>query len=238
LKEKLYTMPVNDAFDDVCECPLCLMKKTLEDNAIAFTMGPSYMDDDVRAETAKVGFCKYHIRMLYENQNRLGLALILQTYLDKTINDIEKLSSIASKSISSSIFKKKTASSGVKSYIDHLDCSCYVCNAMNTTFNRYIVTIFSLYQNDSDFRNKFTNSKGFCTTHYSLLIEEAPNYLSGDKLEDFIKALNTLYLDNIKRVRDDLNWFIDKFDYRFVNEPWKDSKDALPRAIVKINSIL
>jgi len=50
--------------------------------------------------------------------------------------------------------------------------------------------------------------------------------------------LNTLYLDNIKRVRDDLNWFINKFDYRFVNEPWKDSKDALPKAIVKINSIL
>jgi hypothetical protein len=47
-----------------------------------------------------------------------------------------------------------------------------------------------------------------------------------------------VYLDNIKRVRDDLDWFIDKFDYRYVNEPWKNSRDALLRTIIKSNSII
>ena len=37
----------------------------------------------------------------------------------------------------------------------------------------------------------------------------------------------------MKRVTDDLEWFIDKFDYRHKDEPWKNSKDALPRAITK-----
>ena len=43
-----------------------------------------------------------------------------------------------------------------------------------------------------------------------------------------------VYFDNMERVNGDLSWFIDKFDYRYKNEPWKNSKDALPRGIIKI----
>ena len=32
-------------------------------------------------------------------------------------------------------------------------------------------------------------------------------------------------------LEDDLDWFIQKFDHRNMNEPWKNSKDALPRAM-------
>lgn len=237
MKEKLYTIPVNDAFIEDCECPICHMVKTLETNAIEFTMGPSYMEDDIRAETDKVGFCKHHLRMLYENQNRLGLALILKTHMEKSIKHLESLSTTKMKS-STSLFKKKQESSAVVAYIKKLESSCFICNKINVTLERYIATIFSLYQNDAMFRMKFTNSKGFCTSHYGLLYEEASKYLHGNQLDQFSKELNDLYFHNIKRVKDDLEWFIDKFDYRYANEPWKNSKDALPRTMVKINSIL
>ena len=46
MAEQLYTIPVNDAFHADCECPLCQMQKTLEEHAIEYTMGPSYMEDD------------------------------------------------------------------------------------------------------------------------------------------------------------------------------------------------
>jgi hypothetical protein len=62
--------------------------------------------------------------------------------------------------------------------------------------------------------------------------------LSGDQLKDFTNQLNTLYIDNMKRVRDDLDWFIDKFDYRYADRPWNNSKDALPRTIIKTNSVI
>jgi hypothetical protein len=237
MKEKLYTIPVNDAFLEDCECPLCLMIKTLETNAIEFTMGPSYMEDDIRAETDKAGFCNHHIRVLYENQNRLGLALILKTHMDKTIQHLESLSSNKVKT-SGSLFKRKQETSTIASYTKKLENSCYICDKINTTFERYIATIFSLYQNDDQFRSKFSNSKGFCTSHYGLLYEEAYKYLNGNLLKRFIKELNDLYFYNMKRVKDDLEWFIDKFDYRNTNEPWKNSKDALPRTITKTNSIL
>ena len=88
--EKLYTIPVQDAFNEKSECPVCKMYESLENNAIDFVMGPSYMEDDVRMETDKIGFCKVHIRMMYANQNRLGLGLMLKTHMDKTIKDLEE----------------------------------------------------------------------------------------------------------------------------------------------------
>ena len=34
MKEELYTIPVNDAFQTECECPICAMKDVLEQNAV------------------------------------------------------------------------------------------------------------------------------------------------------------------------------------------------------------
>ncbi len=238
MKVKLYTIPIKEAFNADCECPICYMRSTLESKAVDFTMGPSYMDDTIRAETDKVGFCNHHIQMLYQNQNRLGLALILKTHMDKTIQDLEKLLKKETPLSSPSIFKKTSGKSGVITYTNQLECSCYICNSINDSFDRYIDTIFSLVQNDSEFYDKFSTSKGFCTNHYRLLYEQASKHLKGDKRDDFIDKLNSVYINNFKRVRDDLDWFINKFDYRYVDEPWKDSKDALPRAITKVNGIL
>ena len=82
MKETIYTIPVNDAFDDESECPFCSMYKKLEKDCIDYTLGPSYMEDDIRAETDKIGFCQKHYSMLYNKQNRLGLALISSSIYD------------------------------------------------------------------------------------------------------------------------------------------------------------
>jgi hypothetical protein len=33
------------------------------------------------------------------------------------------------------------------------------------------------------------------------------------------------------KLRDDIDWFCKKFDYRYDSEPWYDSRDAVERAI-------
>ena len=83
MKEKLYTIPVNDAFNIDCECPLCVMYRDLETNAIDFTLGPSYMEEDIRSQTDQLGFCRTHYQKLYDYGNRLGCGLILSTHLKK-----------------------------------------------------------------------------------------------------------------------------------------------------------
>lgn len=238
MKEQLYTIPVNDAFAVDCECPVCSMYDSLERDAIEFTMGPSYMEDDIRMETNKIGFCSHHVKQLYKHQNRLGLALILHTHMQRTNRDLEELLA-SDKPVKKGLFSKKTENaSPVTEYIENLNHSCYICNRIDRIFSRYLATIYHCYEHDEEFRQKFASSKGFCTKHFGMLYDGAPSALSGKRLPEFIQTLNQVYLANMKRVTDDLEWFTDKFDYRNEDKPWKNSKDALPRSMNKTNSIL
>ncbi len=236
MKEQLYTIPVNEAFALDCECPVCAMHHKLKEDALDFTLGPSYMEDDIRMVTDKVGFCKEHVQELYNKQNRLGLALMLKTHADKTIREVSKMAKNY-KPAKPSLFKKDTETNPLLSYLEEVEHSCFVCNKINNVFDRYIATIFFLYEKESDFRNTVDNCKGFCTEHYALLLKEAPKQLSGKYVEDFTNALHKSYIKGMERVRDDLSWFIDKFDYRYTNEPWKNSKDSLQRMMMKQNSL-
>ena len=234
MKEQLYTIPVNEALETECECPVCAMRHQLEKASIEYTLGPSYMEDDVRMVTDRAGFCAAHAKELYRQQNRLGLALILKTHMDRTIKDVERLSK--GPVMGGGLFKKKPDAPVVE-YLKKLNCSCFVCERVEAVFERYIATIFYLYEKESDFRQKLAGCKGFCNEHYALLYEQASMQLSGKCLNEFIEMLNEVYLSNLKRVRDDLEWFTDKFDYRNADAPWKNSKDAVPRTLLKTNGI-
>jgi hypothetical protein len=233
MAEQLYTIPVNDAFREDCECPLCKLTYDLERNAIEYTLGPSYMEDDNRAMTDRLWFCSTHARILYGEKNRLGLALMMKTHTDKTIADLKKLSK--TKPTPSGFLKKNKTQSPVGSYIRELEDSCFICERMNRTLPRYIDTVFHLWKKDPEFVDCFKACKGFCTYHYGLLFEAAADKLSKAALDNFIDTLNQVYFTNMERVNQDVSWFIDKFDYRFKDEPWKNSKDALPRGLTKTN---
>lgn len=69
---------------------LCHAKK-LDDDEVAFAMGPSYMEDDIRLTTDKIGFCAHHMQMMYDFENRLGLGLILNTHMQNIIKNVETL---------------------------------------------------------------------------------------------------------------------------------------------------
>lgn len=235
MKEQLYTIPVTDAFEGSCECPLCKMKQELEQNAIEYTLGPSYMEDDNRALTDESGFCEKHIQALYHQKNRLGLALILSTHMAKITRDLEELSSSTTPS-EKTFLKRKVNTSSLGTYVKKLEHNCFICNRIDRTFNRYVDTIFHLYKKDSSFSQKLTASKGFCTYHYALLFDRAPDFLGKEQLTHFYSDIKSVYFSNIERMQEDIEWFINKFDYRYQNESWKNSKDALPRTILKTHS--
>jgi hypothetical protein len=94
-----------------------------------------------------------------------------------------------------------------------------------------------LWKTDEAFKEKYKKSKGFCMEHYGMLVDSAAKELSGNVLEDFMSVTGTIFMDNLKRVKEDLDWIINKFDYRYKDEPWKNGKDALPRMLEKINSV-
>lgn len=236
MKETLYTIPVNDAFSVDCECPICTIYQKLQQDAVEFTMGPSYMEDDVRMETDRIGFCDRHMELLWKNGNRLGLALMVKTHMDRSIAQLETLTKNSGSLPKGGLFKK-AAPNPVTDYLKELECSCYICNKINYTFDRYILTIFHLWKNDAAFQKLYQDSKGFCLRHYRILLESAPKYLNGSSLNEFAALTHKLFLENMKRVDGDVEWFTDKFDYRYKDAPWKNAKDALSRALIKLNSL-
>lgn len=60
MKEKLYTIELNDALKAGDECPFCYLERNLEQAAIEFVLGSSYMESDIRDQTDKQGFCRHH----------------------------------------------------------------------------------------------------------------------------------------------------------------------------------
>ena len=234
MKEKIHTIPVNDAFDAGSECPVCSMYRDLERRAVEFVLGPSYMEDDIRAKTNELGFCSTHLDMLLKEKNRLGLAMILKTHLDTQLKASEKYTKARIKP--RSLLKDDPAE--VSSWARVQAGTCFICAKIDNLFPQYVDTTVYLYQHEPEFREKYGKCKGFCGEHLADLIDAARKRLKGEELQYFYDLTMKLYRDGLLRVRNDLEWFAQKFDYRFRDEPWKESKDSIERAAVKTNSLL
>ena len=193
------------------------------------------MEDDIRMDTNRMGFCKLHMRMLAVQKNRLGLALILKTHLDEQKKQAEQFKG---KQIKPKTLLKKPERSGVSEWAEKQVNSCYICNRITNTFGRYVDTVLHLYKKDPEFRRKYDNCKGFCQEHVGVLIDKAQEVLNQEMLTSFYETTLKLYTENLKRLSEDLDWFTDKFDYRYKDAPWKNSKDAIERAVTKTNGII
>lgn len=238
MKDQIYTIPVTDGFTEGGECPFCNMLKKLDKDAVDYMLGPSYMEDDIRLDTNKIGFCKDHYHKMYHEQNRLGLALMLHTHIQQINKDLTELASELKAPPKKSIFSKQTKDNNkIASYIDNISNSCYICNKIEETFARYIDTFFFMWEKKPEIRELVKNSNGFCLEHFKTLLEVGENKLKAKDYEEFLKFILPIELENLKRLEDEVEWFTNKFDYKYADQPWKTSKDAVPRALVKISSI-
>lgn len=91
-----------------------------------------------------------------------------------------------------------------------------------------------MYKKDADFRKRFAESKGFCIVHFGDLCQAAVEKLPEKQQEEFFPILFGLMQDNMKRVSEDVNWMVEKFDYQNHDADWKNSKDAIQRGMQKL----
>ncbi len=238
MKEKLYTIPVNDAVAANDECPICNAERSLEEDAIEYAIGPgaSYMESDIREMTDKTGFCRRHFQMMYKYGNSLGNALILTSHVHKVSEDIKK--EMKNYRGAKGRLFSKGGTSNVEEYINSLTGKCFVCDYYRDTYKRYIATFFYLYEKDTEFREKIKSGKGFCLPHMGELLHEAPGYLKGKLLDDFTSELFEIQSRNLDRIEEDISWFVEKFKYENQDKDWKESKDAIPRTIQKLTGYM
>ena len=92
MKEKLYTIPLNDAMNAQDECPFCFIERNVEQDLLDFVLGSgsSYMESDVREDTDREGFCREHFKKMFDYGNTLGNAWILKTHYVKMNRELQE----------------------------------------------------------------------------------------------------------------------------------------------------
>ena len=246
MKEKLYTIPLNDAVNAGGECPLCYVEKKLEEDMLDFTLGPgaSYMESDVRGMTDKEGFCRKHFQQLFDYGNTLGNAWILKTHYQQVNRELREQMKKHTGGGKASIFGKFRKPSGraegqeksdsMAAWVQEKEASCFICRQERETYARYIATFFYLWQKDAAFREKIAQGKGFCLPHFGDLCEAAREALPAGEQEAFYGALFPVMERGMERMAEDVAWLVEKFDYQNKDADWKNSKDAVQRGMQKL----
>ena len=238
MREKIDTIPMNDAFDSGDECPFCYLERQAEQRAIKYTIGPgaSYMEPEIRAITDQEGFCRHHFKMMHEYRNALGCALILQTYYTGLLMELEAKLDDYELPPKKGLFRKKPAEqteNPLLTWMREKQESCFVCRQMEQSMQRYYDTFFAMLK-DADFRAKVESSKGFCMHHFRVLVEESAKSLPNSQRDWFREKIPALMRENLLRLKADLDRFVQKNDYRNAALPWENAMDAVPRGMQKL----
>ena len=242
MKEKLYTIPLNDAVDANDECPLCFAERKIDRDLLDFTLGhaASYMESDIREMTDLEGFCRMHFKELYDYGNALGNGWILSTHIRRMKKQLDE--EIAKhepgKTPMFSRFRNKDTgperTDTVAAWVAEKERSCYICRQKTETLNRYIDTFFHLWEKDDAFRDKIRKGKGFCLSHFGMLCEAAETKLPDRKKKEFYDIVFERMQTNLDRLTEDVDWLVKKFDHVYADADWKNSRDAIQRGMQKM----
>ena len=233
MKEHIDTIPLHEAFDSGDECPFCYLERLSEQRAIRYCIGPgaSYMEPELREETDRLGFCRQHMKKLYDYGNALGNALILQTYLAGVLKELEGVE--CAPGPKKSLFGSKPKAEEMLSWLEEKESTCFLCRRQEYNMRRYYHTFFVLLR-EEEFRQKVERSKGFCLHHFRQLLEQAPKELPSAHSGWFYETVHSLMKENLLRVKEDLDHFVEMFDYRQSGSDWRNSRDAVPRTMQKL----
>lgn len=221
--EQIYTTHINEHFrrgaaDTSCGCPVCSLYRMLEENELDLILGASMMEPDVRIRTNKLGFCDIHEKMMFTRKNRLGMALTLESHLDELRRDV------ADKPL-------MVRGYPARARIAELQSTCYVCGRIDSNYEKLVENLLYMWSEDEEFRKLFAAQPYFCLPHWEKLLTTAREKMPKKLYGDFAKAAEEVVLPYFDELRGDVSWFCKKFDYRFADEPWGNSKDAVERAM-------
>ncbi|MBQ7591106.1 MAG: hypothetical protein IJU46_01115 [Clostridia bacterium] len=221
--EQIYTIPIKEHFraaeaDPSCGCPLCSLYRMLEENELDLILGASMMEPDVRIKTNRQGFCDIHSRIMLGRKNRLGMALTLESHLNELRSDVKDLPLLV-------------PGSAARHRVSELESSCYVCGRIAGNFTHLLENLIYIWSVDEEFRDLFLKQPYFCLPHWNAMLKTALARLPKKSYRDFSHAAEQVVLPYFDSLREDVSWFCRKFDYRYADEPWGNSKDSVERAV-------
>ncbi len=243
MKEKLYTMELTDAVKAGDECLFCWLERKLEQENLEFVLGSSYMEGDIREETSKKGFCRHHTKLMYDYGNSLGNAWIMKSRLEYVNREWkkqmekdtpEKKAGFLKRFSRSGSMEPQGAVSTAEAWIRSEEEHCYVCSRMKKIYGRMLDTFVYLLKEEPEFGRLLMESKGFCLPHFADILHVCGEKLKPEERQVWIAKLGQLMERNLDRVQEDIDWLIEKYDYRNQDADWKQSRDAVQRTMQKL----
>ena len=219
MAEQLYTIPINDAFDEYDGCPMCRLRAKLEDQSLNYIMGAAMMEPDIRIVTNQLGFCRSHFHRMLDMGNRLSLALMLESHLqylwanlpdpdNKKPGKLGKLKKYDGESPAEDMLSKAR--------------SCYVCARVADFEKKYISNVVYIYKKDRDFPEKLRKQPYFCLEHAALLLEAAKKELSETAYLELSRDLLEKTKAYTAELKQNITSFCRSFDHENAGKPLSD----------------
>lgn len=229
MREDICTIPVSEGFEPKDGCPLCRMRAIAQKRVIDFIMGAAMMEPDVRIKTNEMGFCREHFAEMRKANNRLSLALMLDSHLIELKKDIFGEGKLIKPS------PKKSAYRAVR-----VEQTCFVCDKMNIGMERMLDTVYRTYERDKEFRALFADQTEFCLPHYSMLVSNIPDNMNKDRAKELCSAAREITVKYLDELNGDVRHFCDMFDYRNSGDDadWGNSKDSIERTTAFLTGTL
>ena len=215
MQYKIHTTPIWDAFKKECLCPMCGLSEDLSIRLVDRFLNEAVMVPTSRQLVNKYGFCSHHYDLLLKGDNILGVAL-------QSITRTEHLQNILNPPVNI-----KSAKRQAQKLLEE-STSCIICVELETTMDRYYMTVAQMYYNEPPFMKTLNDSQGFCLYHYAKLLENAHHARS--KSEQFLQSIHSVQITKFAKLKSDLDSFTQKFDYQKKDIPWGTSKDSPIRA--------
>ena len=232
IKYQLETIPVWDGITSSSECFLCDLIKQAEQDSLKFYLGASVMNPETRVKVNNIGFCKKHTSMLVQSGSPNAMAVLWESHFAETRKQIEDSLS----ELENTRNPKKTIaklSKIITSRVDDPQGECLICSRMKDRLNRYCFTIPYLWGQDTNFREAFSKSKGFCLPHMAKILELSLEALDSKQQKEFAKAMSELQSQNLERVAHDLWYMTEHYKSENINKSWNGCEDAQKRAVLK-----
>ncbi len=217
--ETIYTIPIHDAYDKKCGCPICHLERDLETTSLEYVLGAAMMEPDVRIETNRYGFCRKHFHAMLGMQKRLPLGLILESYTQELLGLMTQ-DSPGKREFPALAEKISTAADG-----------CFVCKQLSERLVKYYSNIIYLWLHEPEFRDKTREQPYFCPHHLAGLLTFAQNELPKKSYADFYTDHMAQTAKKLAALSENVSKFCKSFDHRFADQPLGEARSAIEDSI-------
>ncbi|MCL4534680.1 MAG: DUF6062 family protein [Bacteroidetes bacterium] len=190
-------------------CPICWLESRAEQRYVQTLLREGVNDPDARERIRQTGgFCPEHARLLIDEGDALGSAIICQNLVRHLLDSLQVVQSSRKPRQSAMLMPQ-----GI----------CVACAAGDQSAGRYLRALLQC-ASSPEISSRLEGGDGLCLPHLRQAAQVCSDYRA-------MQALAATQSEVLRRLEEELAEFIRKKDYRFAHEPYGHEADSWMRAL-------